>query len=126
MRAHMKAQRERHLRRMKQKLKFSSALLALALGSCADAPSPVAVSSEPSMYHSLAAPGAEVDADAARSMLSLYRANKGLGALVVDPGLQRIAEAQAHGMAADGKISHIFRKVKPAEHDEQVLAALAA
>jgi peroxiredoxin Q/BCP len=27
---------------------------------------------------------------------------------------------------ADGKISHIFRKVKPAEHDAQVLAALAA
>ncbi|MDE3133920.1 MAG: peroxiredoxin, partial [Acidobacteriota bacterium] len=26
---------------------------------------------------------------------------------------------------ADGKISHIFRKVKPAEHDQQVLAALA-
>jgi len=26
---------------------------------------------------------------------------------------------------ADGKISHIFRKVKPAEHDEKVLAALA-
>jgi peroxiredoxin Q/BCP len=25
---------------------------------------------------------------------------------------------------ADGKISHIFRKVKPAEHDAQVLAAL--
>jgi peroxiredoxin Q/BCP len=27
---------------------------------------------------------------------------------------------------ADGKISHIFRKVKPAEHDAQVLAALGA
>jgi thioredoxin-dependent peroxiredoxin len=27
---------------------------------------------------------------------------------------------------ADGKITHIFRKVKPAEHDERVLAALAA
>jgi peroxiredoxin Q/BCP len=26
---------------------------------------------------------------------------------------------------ADGKISHIFRKVKPAEHDEKVLAALS-
>jgi len=26
---------------------------------------------------------------------------------------------------ADGKISHIFRKVKPAEHDEKVLSALA-
>ena len=27
---------------------------------------------------------------------------------------------------ADGKISHFFRKVKPAEHDAKVLAALAA
>jgi thioredoxin-dependent peroxiredoxin len=27
---------------------------------------------------------------------------------------------------ADGKLTHIFRKVKPAEHDEKVLAALAA
>jgi thioredoxin-dependent peroxiredoxin len=27
---------------------------------------------------------------------------------------------------ADGKISHIFRKVKPAEHDAQVLSALLA
>jgi thioredoxin-dependent peroxiredoxin len=26
----------------------------------------------------------------------------------------------------DGVITHVFRKVKPAEHDEQVLAALAA
>jgi peroxiredoxin Q/BCP len=25
---------------------------------------------------------------------------------------------------AEGKISHIFRKVKPAEHDDKVLAAL--
>ena len=58
------------------------------------------------MYRSLAAPGAQVDAEAARAMLSLYRGNKGLGALVVDPGLQRVAEAQARGMAADGKISH--------------------
>jgi hypothetical protein len=27
---------------------------------------------------------------------------------------------------ADGKISHIFRKVKPAEHHQKVLAALGA
>ena len=58
------------------------------------------------MYRSLAASGAVVDANAARDMISLYRSNKGLGPLVVDPGLQRIAEAQARAMAADGKISH--------------------
>ena len=58
------------------------------------------------MYRSLAAAGAVVDADAARSMISLYRANKGLGPLVVDPGLQRVAEAQARAMAADGKLRY--------------------
>jgi uncharacterized protein YkwD len=58
------------------------------------------------MYRSLAAPGAIVDADAARAMISLYRGNKGLSQLVVDPGLQRAAEAQARAMAADGRISH--------------------
>lgn len=81
--------------------------LALALAGCAEAPSiaPQA-SQEPSMYRSLAAAGAVVDANAARDMISLYRSNKGLGALAVDPGLQRIAEAQARAMAADGKISH--------------------
>lgn len=58
------------------------------------------------MYRSLAAPGAAVDPEAARAMLSLYRANKGLSPLAVDPGLQRVAEAQARAMAADGQISH--------------------
>lgn len=82
-------------------------LVALALAACADAPTPVPqASQQPSMYRSLAAPGAVVDADAARAMISLYRANKGLGPVVVDPGLQRVAEAQARAMAADGKISH--------------------
>ena len=82
-------------------------ILALSLASCADAPTPVPrAQREPTMYRSLAAAGAVVDADAARSMISLYRANKGLGPLVVDPGLQRVAEAQARAMAADGKISH--------------------
>ena len=58
------------------------------------------------MYRSLADASAVVDSDAARAMISLYRANKGLGSVVVDPGLQRVAEAQASAMAADGKISH--------------------
>ena len=92
---------------MKSPAKLSAVALALALASCAEAPTPVPVASgEPAMYRSLAAPGAQVDAEAARAMLSLYRANKGLGPLVVDPGLQRVAETQARGMAADGKISH--------------------
>lgn len=90
---------------MSKGLKLSVVALALALGSCAETPAPVQTA-EPAMYRSLAAPGAVVDAEAARAMLSLYRANKGLSALVVDPGLQRVAEAQARAMAADGAISH--------------------
>ena len=81
--------------------------LPLALAGCAEAPTPLPqVSQEPSMYRSLATSGALVDANAARDMISLYRSNKGLGPLAVDPGLQKIAEAQARAMAADGKISH--------------------
>lgn len=89
-------------------LRFLAPAVALALASCAESPAPVPLASQgqPSMYRSLAAPGAVVDADAARAMISLYRANKGLGPLVVDPGLQRVAEAQARAMAADGRISH--------------------
>jgi len=90
---------------MKLFLKFSSVLATLALASCGQSPATVEMA-EPTMYRSLAAQGAEVDTDAARAMLSQYRANKGLGPLVVDPGLQRVAESQARGMAADGKISH--------------------
>ncbi|MFV0280654.1 MAG: CAP domain-containing protein [Rhodoblastus sp.] len=81
--------------------------LPLALAGCADAPAPMPrASQEPAMYRSLAASGAVVDAEAARAMISLYRANKGLGALTIDSGLQAAAQAQARAMAADGRISH--------------------
>ena len=91
---------------MKSIFKLLALTPALALAACADAPVPVVQSGEPSMYRSLAEQGAQVDSDAARAMISLYRSNKGLGPVVVDPGLQRVAEAQARAMAADGKISH--------------------
>ena len=91
---------------MNRSSKFASLCIALALAGCADAPTPVQTTGEPTMYRSLAASGAVVDADAARAMISLYRSNKGLSTLSIDPGLQRVAEAQARAMAADGKISH--------------------
>ena len=82
-------------------------LVALALSACAEAPAVIPQATpEPSMYRSLAAPGAIVDAEAARAMISLYRSNKGLGPLAVDLRLQEIAQAQARAMAADGRISH--------------------
>ena len=46
---------------------------------------------EPSFYRNLAQPGAELDAAAAASMISGYRANNGLPAVTLDPELTRLA-----------------------------------
>lgn len=80
------------------------AALGLGLSGCAAKPPAAPPAAEPTFYKSLAASGARVDADAARDMISLYRANKGLGALAVDPALQRTAQAQAEAMARAGSV----------------------
>ena len=75
----------------------------LALGGCAaDAPS----TEQPAMYLSMADAGARLDAQAAASMISLYRQNNGLGAVVVDPQLMKLAEAQSQAMASRNKLEH--------------------
>jgi uncharacterized protein YkwD len=75
----------------------------LALGGCAaDAPS----TEQPAMYLSMADAGARLDAQAAASMISLYRQNNGLGAVVVDPQLMRLAETQSQAMASRNKLDH--------------------
>ena len=75
----------------------------LTLGGCAaDAPS----TEQPSMYLSMADGGARLDPQAAASMISLYRQNNGLGAVVVDPELMKLAEAQSQAMASRNKIDH--------------------
>jgi uncharacterized protein YkwD len=75
----------------------------LALGGCAaDAPS----TEQPSMYLSMADGGARLDPQAAASMISLYRQNNGLGAVVVDPQLMRLAETQSQAMASRNKLDH--------------------
>ena len=63
-------------------------------------------SGEPSFYRSMAASGAQVDAAAAASMISGYRQNNGLGAVVVDPELMKAAEAQSQAMARRNKLDH--------------------
>src|SRR5438270_2500707 len=79
-------------------------LLALAaLGGCAQSFEPPP---QPSFYRSLAAPGAELDAAAAQSMISAYRQNNGLSALELDPVLMGIAQEQARTMAARDKLDH--------------------
>jgi uncharacterized protein YkwD len=61
---------------------------------------------EPSLYRSLAQPGAQLDAVVAASMISGYRTNSGLPAVTLDPVLMRMAKEQAEAMAAHDKLSH--------------------
>lgn len=75
-------------------------LSVLALAACQSEPRRPAVSQTPSFYLSMANADAVVDAAAARDMVSVYRRNKGLGPLAIDPGLQEAAEIEARAMAA--------------------------
>ena len=74
----------------------------LALGGCA-AEAPI---EQPTMYVNMADPGAKLDPQAAASMISLYRQNNGLGGVVVDPDLMKLAEAQSQAMASHNKLDH--------------------
>ena len=73
------------------------------IGSCADNYVP---KSEPSFYRNLARPGAQLDAAAAASMISGYRANNGLPAVELDADLMRLAQSQADVMAKRDKLDH--------------------
>ncbi|MEA2920457.1 MAG: hypothetical protein QOF07_420 [Bradyrhizobium sp.] len=75
----------------------------LALGGCAGE---VATVEQPSMYASMADAGARLDAQAAASMISLYRQNNGLGTVVVDPELMKLAESHSQAMASQNKLDH--------------------
>ena len=61
---------------------------------------------EPSFYRNLAQPGAQLDAEAAASMISGYRGNNNLPAVTLDPELMRLAQAQAEIMARRDKLDH--------------------
>lgn len=79
-------------------------ITALGLGACAtDLDPPPA---QPSFYRSLAAPGAVLDAATAASMISGYRQNNRLDAVVLDPELTRLAGEQARAMAARDRLDH--------------------
>jgi len=91
-------------------LRWALPILALfALAACAGGDTAVP-KAEPSFYRSLAQPGAELDAAAAASMISGYRANNGLGAVTLDPELSRLAQAQAAEMAKRDKLDHAAGK----------------
>ena len=82
---------------------FVAVMTLVALAGCAADYVPKA---EPSFYRDLAQPGAQLDADAAASMISGYRSNNGLPAVTLDPELTRLAEAQAAIMAKRDKLDH--------------------
>ena len=63
----------------------------------------------PTMYVDLAEPGAKLDAPAAASMISQYRQNNGLGAVVLDTDLMSLAETQSQAMASQNKLDHDVR-----------------
>lgn len=87
------------------KAKFAQPLAALlvaaGLAACA---ADIKPSSQPTFYRDLAASDVELDAAAAASMISGYRANNGLGAVALDPELMRMADVQARAMVARDKI----------------------
>ena len=71
-------------------------LASLGLMSCDDkAPAP----ETPSFYAQMDSQNARVDPAAARDMISIYRAGKGLATLTIDPELQTIAQSQSDAMA---------------------------
>jgi len=74
----------------------------LALCGCA-AEAPI---EQPSMYLSMANGGAKLDPEAAASMISLYRQNNGVGAVVIDHELMKLAEQQSLVMASRNKLDH--------------------
>lgn len=82
------------------------ASLVVALAACGAEPARIAAPSQPTFYNKLNAASVKVDSNAARDMISLYRANNGASALVVDPALTRAAQAQADAMAREGQVTH--------------------
>ena len=89
------------VRKWRRKLALTLALVSLA--GCADSYVPKA---EPSFYRDLSIPGSELDAAAAASMISGYRANNDLPQVTLDPALMQLAQAQAALMARRDKLDH--------------------
>ena len=76
--------------------------LPLMLGGCATEPPPP----QPTFYQSMAKEGAQLDPQAAASMISGYRRNNMLGDVTIDPQLMQMAEEQARAMATKDKLDH--------------------
>jgi uncharacterized protein YkwD len=88
---------------------LSFSLIVAACNESAQQRAVPSIGHEPSFYRSLAAHGAAVDQDAARDMISLYRRNKGLSVVILDPKLREAAQAQADAMAKANSLGHNVR-----------------
>src|SRR4029450_11594884 len=76
--------------------------LLLLAGCSAD----VKLPEQPTMYTDMSKPGATLDTVGAAIMIWQYRRNNGLGTVVVDPELTKLAEQQSQAMAARNKMDH--------------------
>jgi uncharacterized protein YkwD len=106
-------------------IRLALMILAFAwLAGCAETDVP---KTQPSFYRNLTQPGAELDAAAAASMISGYRANNGLPAVALDPELMRLAQAQAEVMAKRDKLDHgagkpFVQRLKASGYDARTAA----
>jgi hypothetical protein len=83
-------------------IRAAAFLVTLLLAGCASE-APIET---PAMYVNMAEPGARLDPVASASMISQYRQNNGLGGVVVDPDLMKLAESQSQAMASANKLDH--------------------
>ncbi|ACL59424.1 CAP domain-containing protein [Methylobacterium nodulans] len=74
--------------------------LAASLAACAGSEVARQTQAGPSLYWPMTTASAQLDLATARDMIGAYRRNKGLPALALDPGLQRLAETESAAMAA--------------------------
>lgn len=81
----------------------ASLLAAVGLSGCQTSQNTQGDGTKPLMYRSLAVKGAQVDAEAARAMISAYRMKQGLKPLVYDASLDAVAEREVGAMAASDK-----------------------
>jgi uncharacterized protein YkwD len=106
-------------------VRFLALMLAMIwVGGCADNYTPTA---QPSFYRDLAQSGAELDAAAAASMISGYRANNGLPAVTLDPALMQLAQTQAAAMARRDRLDHdagkpFTARLKASGYDAKIAA----
>jgi uncharacterized protein YkwD len=102
-------------------------LISLALFAVSGCTDSQLTKTEPSFYRNLAQAGAELDAAAATSMISGYRANNGLQPVALDPELMRLAQAQAEVMAKRDKLDHgagkpFVQRLKASGYDAKTAA----